>query len=66
MHQPSEDRLRRIAFVLLAVLAALAVVLLFISDNKVLPIVLLVGAALGAARVRSEAHRESSDRNRRR
>jgi hypothetical protein len=58
MQQPTEKTLRRIALGLLAVLAIMAIVLLFISDNLVFPIVLLIAAALGARRVWSEIRSE--------
>jgi hypothetical protein len=60
MQQPTEKTLRRIALGLLAVLAIMAIVLLFISDNLVFPIVVLIAAALGALRVWSEIRSEHS------
>lgn len=58
MEQGKERTLRRVALVLLGVLAIMAIALLFISDNVVFPIILLVGVALGARRVWSEIKTE--------
>jgi hypothetical protein len=58
MEKGKERTLRRVALVLLGVLAVMAVALLFISDNPVFPIILLAGVALGARRVWSEMKTE--------
>jgi hypothetical protein len=60
--EAKERRLRRIALGLLAVLAVMAAVLLFLSDNFVFPIILLIGVAAGARRVWSEIKTEGESR----